>query len=239
MRLKFRFIFLNVFLLSCNDSGSDTNEKARDTKSDHFPFVIDTTKYKNYVSPKTTSRQTWLEFASYYFSYIGPRRDTIYKIYWPDYNFPGYYRSWKGYERYASGLESKIEIRTDSIGSGVSSYYILLTNRSKDTVAIAYGKEIPMILEAKDSRGLWKPIEELWTGGCGVGAGAIILPPGEIVLTSREVTNGDFSTELRYSYGSNYSQTFTGKISLRQFESRFDSNGILKESYTREMETRK
>ena len=39
-------------------------------------------------------------------------------------------------------------------------YPVLLINNHTDTVTIGYGVILPLEMEAKDSTGLWKPIEK-------------------------------------------------------------------------------
>ena len=97
-------------------------------------------------------------------------------------------------------------------------YPVLLTNNHTDTVTVGYGVILPLEMEAKDSTGLWKPIEKRFIYACGMGLNSIILPPNEIILTSAPIYKGDFKTDLRLVLGDNFSPVFQGNINYSQFE---------------------
>jgi len=99
-----------------------------------------------------------------------------------------------------------------------NAYPVFLTNKSNDTIQIGYGPFIPLIMEAKDSTGMWRPIERRYFFGCGNGVTTTILPPSEIVLTSAIFYAGNYKTELRLKIGNNYSASFNGTINQTQFE---------------------
>jgi hypothetical protein len=94
-------------------------------------------------------------------------------------------------------------------------------------------------LEAKDSTGNWRPIEEPYVYMCGNGVGTIILPPTEVVLSFVPITNGNYLTQLRLVFGNNHSAPYVGYINYRQFERPFDQRGNFKEEFLREMQERK
>lgn len=142
-----------------------------------------------------------------------------------------YYRELEYKEEYIGWNKAKmlIEVDTSTItkqlvdygyseGKFHPAYPVLIQNLEKDTIQIGYDRFIPIILEAKDSTGTWKPIENMFRFMCGMGIGSIILPPKEIVITSKRFFNGKYSTILRIKLGTNYSNTFNGTINYSQFE---------------------
>lgn len=98
---------------------------------------------------------------------------------------------------------------------------VLLKNMEKDTVLLGVGSYeiyIPLILEAKDSLGIWKPIEKIKKfRGCGNGFRYGIIPKKQVVLTSSVIYHGDYKTDLRLKLGINYSKPFKGSIHYKQF----------------------
>jgi hypothetical protein len=97
------------------------------------------------------------------------------------------------------------------------SHPIFITNNSDSTTIVGYGYNIPIILEAKDQKGEWKPIEKQYYYSCGVGLHYIVLHPGEVIFVLGHIYSGSFKTTLRYKLGDSYSATFFGSISPQQF----------------------
>ncbi|MEO2071202.1 MAG: hypothetical protein ABGW99_07645 [Zunongwangia sp.] len=97
-------------------------------------------------------------------------------------------------------------------------YPILIKNASSDTIVIGYESYIPIILQAKDENNNWNPIEKIYIFSCGNGLSSVLLPPNEIVLSSKPIYQGDFKTTLRVEIGGNYSNEYSGKINLDQFK---------------------
>lgn len=148
--------------------------------------------------------------------------------------FP-YYRDWKSRVHYKSCRNSELSIKVDTRQKVKKFYYIfnyeelwaepffeaypvIIENKENDTIEIASGNHVPMITEAKDSTGNWRPIEERYTHPSGVGVGAVILPPKEIGLSAAMIYHGNFSTTLRLRIGSTFSNEFNGHINYWQFE---------------------
>ncbi len=115
-----------------------------------------------------------------------------------------------------------------------NAYPIIIKSKESDTIKIGIGNNLPIVLEAKDSIGKWKPIEEEFKYMCGTGLNTIILPPKTIILSSVMIYKGNYKTKLRIKLGENYSNEFYGTINYRQFESIFDSNGQFKKEYLKE-----
>lgn len=97
-------------------------------------------------------------------------------------------------------------------------YPVIIENKTDKKVAIGYGSHIALLLEAKNEKGKWQKIEKPFTYFCGTGLPSIILPKGEIALTSVPIFQGDFETDLRLKIGDNYSEIFNGYIDMKQFE---------------------
>ena len=114
-------------------------------------------------------------------------------------------------------------------------YPVVIENNDEDTIIVGYGCYLPLITEAKDSLGNWKPIEEKWIYFCGNGVGNIILPPNEIGLTATNIYHGNYATTLRLNLDSIYSNEFNGQINYRQFKSRYNEDGFYSKEYELEM----
>ncbi|MDP2060163.1 MAG: hypothetical protein Q8J97_10505 [Flavobacteriaceae bacterium] len=149
--------------------------------------------------------------------------------YYIDWMDPSDYKSWRQAQLSIS-VDTTQRIKNDDIHVNwdnpyFKAYPVLIENKDHDTITIGYGHYIPLITEAKDSIGNWKPIEEKWIYMCGNGVGTIILPPNEIGLSAAMIYHGDFSTTLRLRIDSTFSNEFNGNINYRQFESMFNDQG--------------
>ena len=159
--------------------------------------------------------------------------------YYIDWMAPNNYKSWHEAE-FSITVDTTQRIKNDDIhvkseSPFFESYPVLIKNIDKDTITIGYGHFLPLITEAKDSTGNWKPIEERWTYMCGNGVGTIILPPNEIGLSATMIYHGNYFTTLRLRIDSTFSNEFMGNINYRQFESMFNNQGDYKEEYKKEM----
>ncbi len=243
-----------IFCLLLVLSGCRNEEKKIKPKIEKptvFPVILNPINLK-YESIFEEENPSWISTADYNFNYIGKLKDTIslgiesFSIV----EFPGnqkkkseikkrerpnaeYYIEWDKESRFKFMREPKIEIQISP--KRVNNFFpVLLRNRAKDTIPIGYGDIIPLILEAKDKTGKWKPIQERLTFMCGNGVGTIILPPKEIAITLVPIFKGNYRTQLRLSMGSNKSNFFWGNINYRQFQSKFDENGQYKKEYVLE-----
>lgn len=153
--------------------------------------------------------------------------------YYIDWMAPANYKSW-----HVADISIKVDttqrIKNDDIHVNgdnpfFEAYPVLIENKENDTITIAYGDFVPLITEAKDSTGNWRPIEEDWIYMCGNGVGTIILPPNEIGLTAAMIYHGNYYTTLRLRIDSTFSNEFKGNINYRQFESMFNDQGDYKE----------
>ncbi|MBL1233821.1 MAG: hypothetical protein COA31_013960 [Flavobacteriales bacterium] len=248
--------FCLLGLFSCNSEKTDTNNNLEKPNSKAFPVVIDTIDFGGFDYYGNKDEITWQSTANYHFFYIGPHRDTLiinhrlsysppppppnfdsskHKV--PEYINPleSYYLDWLEERNYQRWDSAKIEIKIDTTTIINNSYPVVLTNNESDTIFIGYGHYIPIIMEAKDSIGVWQPIQEQFVYTCGNGVGSIILPPEEIILTSARIFKGTYQTNLRLTIGNNSSKEFKGSIHYRQFESMFTEQGDYKEEYKKEM----
>ena len=192
---------------------------------------------------KVERNSVWLQFGNYNPIYIGPNKDSIYvsdrpnlEKYYIYYDYGKLYNSpdtagilllidttkiisensmiW---EEYGNMLSSKVLI--------LKAFPVFVVNITKDTLDIGYGDHLPIVTEALDNKGTWRPIEEPYMYACGTGLNRILLPPNEIVVTSIPINKGKFKTKLRLRYGNILSREFFGTINPTQFESEWDENG--------------
>jgi len=265
MKNIFYILFLGS-IIACTPSNENTytdNNSNEIIKEERFPIILDTLDLNILDFLKNdTINTTWLSTGEYEFLYIGSPKDTIYidhflsfrtppprmpnsekeKYELPKYEnkFGNHYIEWDAPISFNSVKDAKIEIKinTDTIVN--NSYPVIVTNQDLDTIMIGYGNYMPIIMEALDSSGTWKAIEERLIYGCGNGVGTIILPPNEIVLTAAPIFEGVYSTKFRLRFYKTdiYSNTFQGKINYRQFEDMFTKQGEYKEEYKLEMKNK-
>jgi hypothetical protein len=260
------FLFSSIYVISCNTA---KNKPEQSSKEDiPFPIIIDTVNYEKNNSLEADEKyaylyidkndRTELSTANHPIVCIGALADTMIVNYRLRYSFctppvlPGmkidkslrsdqkkYYIEQEEKMIFLHGQESNVSIRIDTTKQINNSYPALLTNNEKDTIGIGYGQVLPLIMEAKDSTGKWRPIEKKYRYFCGVGVGTIILPPKEVVLALVPVTQGNFFTELRLTYGDNHSSPYMGMINYGQFKSRYNGRGNYTEEYERELKEKK
>lgn len=162
--------------------------------------------------------------------------------YYIEWMTPANFKSWRDAE-FSIKVDTSQRVKNDDIHVNwdepyFEAYPVLIENKEKDTIAIAYGQFVPLITEAKDSTGNWRPIEKDKVYMCGNGVGTVILPPNEMALSATMVYHGDYSTTLRLRIDSTFSNEFNGNINYRQFESKFNDEGNYKEEYKMEMKNK-
>lgn len=249
----------NIILLTLLLTSSCNNDKKKEAKGNYnskpFPVVLDTVGVDKFLYSHAVKNPTWLSTSNYNFYFIGAAKDTVYlsphlcfsptrehlssENNWAmteerEKQIKEYFLEWDEERSFKGWLQSKIVIQVDTTTNISGFYPVMLTNMETDTVFIGYGEHIPLILEATDSSGNWKPIQERFRYFCGNGVGAIILPPLECVLTLAPIFQGNYKTKLRLTLGDNHSKPFDGFIFYRQFESIFDKHGQYKEEYISE-----
>jgi hypothetical protein len=257
---QFQLIFLTIILFqfSCKPNKKQAEKQIEDLKP--FPVVLKPFGICKITYSYDEENPTWISNSNYSYYYIGDVKDTVYLSPFipftplpplPPINsakktnemiipklenqFKKYYIKWKDKKRnYKNRVKAKIDVQINTSIIISNSYPIMLTNLDIDTIFIGSDIDIPLIMEAMDSLGKWKPIQTHDYGCCGVGVGSIILPPNESVITLAPIFKGNYKTKLRLKIRNNYSKPFIGFINYRQFQSKFDENGEYKEEYIRE-----
>ena len=206
-----------------------------------FPVVIDTFGFQG-----IDCVETWRLTVGYELLYIGDKSDTIFLDY-SLHSYP-YYLDWQSRNPDKPFRSAYLRITVDTnhvilneeyqVVKG-DAYYnafpVLIENYGSDTVMLGFGDMIPLIAEAKDSSGQWKPIENLWTYTCGTGLSGIFLPPEKIAISSVSIYHGDYATTLRLRLDSIVSNEFQGCINYRQFEGIFYDDGNFKREFIDEV----
>lgn len=88
------------------------------------------------------------------------------------------------------------------------------------------GGDLFIIIEAKDKKGIWKPIEyfEQFSFLCGTGHQNYLLKPKSYILGAIKKYDGNFETQMRIklkSFEKNfYSNEFKGKMNYSQFDTK-------------------
>lgn len=223
-----------IGLYSCD------NNKNKDTEIEVFNFK--TPKIQDTLKTDRIERNTvWLQNGNYNPLYIGQNKDSIYVSYRP--NLKKYFVYDDNRRSYNSPDSAGILLLIDTTniisnhsmiweddGSMLSTksfkaFPVFVVNMTKDTLSIGYGDHLPIVMEAIDNKGTWRPIEEPYMYMCGTGLNGIILPPNEIVVTSAPINKGKIKTKLRLRYNNILSQEFYGTINPTQFDSEWDENG--------------
>ncbi|GAA4776656.1 MULTISPECIES: hypothetical protein [Flavobacterium] len=225
--MKQSYFIIGFFLLLIGCRNEEKKVKPKSELPTAFPTIINPINIK-YESTFGEENPTWISTADYNFNYLGKLQDSISlkrisfsiletlesppkksKIKRKKRPYADYYIEWDKENRFSFMSEPKIEIQVSS--KQINNFHpALLRNRTKDTIPIGYGDIIPLILEAKDKSGKWKPIQEKFVYMCGNGVGTIVLPPKEIAVTLVPIFNGNYKTQLRLSMGSNKSNVFWG-----------------------------
>lgn len=222
-----------IGLYACN------SKKNEDKKIERFsfktPIVQDTFK-----TDRIERNTVWLQNGSYKPLYIGQRKDSIYVSYRP--NLKKYFVYANHKRSYSRPDSSGIILLIDTTkiisdhsmiweddGSMLSTksfkaFPVFVVNTTKDTLSIGYGDHLPIIMEAIDDKGNWRPIEEPYIYMCGTGLNEITLHPNEIVVTSAPINKGKIKTKLRLRYNDILSQEFYGTINSTQFDSGYNEN---------------
>lgn len=232
-----------ICIWSCGDSNK---QSISDLSEDPFKSIelIDT--FTNDLEFDVATSVTTAEFHP---MYMGIGKDSIHLNYWPgEIEYLSF--SWDEF-RTPDSNDLKIHVDTSQIIDSVNrraipppppppnseeeakpwerklnrgkikSYPIIMKNVSEDTLSVGYREYIPLIIEAKDSSGNWRPIQEPYRYYCGTGLPNYHLPPKEIVIASCKLFEGDYETEMRITFGFDRvikSNEFKGQINYKQFD---------------------
>lgn len=106
----------------------------------------------------------------------------------------------------------------------VASHPVFIFNKSDNVLPIAYSRHLNLILQALDSTGLWKPIQQSYVSKQDKEVLFSQLLPQNIAIASCPLFEGNYDTQLRLCFNKNsspiYSNTFRGSINYSQFEER-------------------
>jgi hypothetical protein len=231
-----------------NKSQVQTRSKGTKDTTWHFPVIIDNYQAEakpanvkfmhqaNYIPlyigvPKDTIK------VDYYFTEYGMEfipdglSSEDYEAMTNDHPMKKYYIAIKDTVKYKRFNEAKLQIyvgkdvriknRSSYIqweNKFVSAVPVWIKNTDKDTVLISYGDYIPLTLLAEDGNE-FKPIEKNFVYQGIYGFNYIILPPGEVLIVSVPIYEGEMEVEMRLKLGQHSSQPFTGRINKTQFQS--------------------
>lgn len=242
MNFKILLVFTIFALTSCVQDVENKQQEtittdtiktvSEDTIADYSNIILQD-KFKNELKRDTATEMTEAQFSPVY---IGETKPEISLTYKTD-KIENRIGVWDKYKR-----PEKDEIiitidTTRTVGSpmGVWVYYkepeyrkeiisfpVFIENTCTDTLSIGFGDILPIIIEAKDKNGSWKPIQRPFFYDCGTGLTEFYLAPNQIALTTMKIFDGNFKTKLRLSYDMGdhkiYSNEIIGQINLRQFE---------------------
>lgn len=264
-QLNHFLILITLIFFGCESKDEKTVEREI-VKTHPFPTVIDTLGIDTTFYKTEEKFPTWLSSFFYELYYIGSLKDSIYlnncfsstiipihflplttstknestkKKVKSENIFQSYFVDWDKDHNYLDYSSAKIEIQFDAGDLKNFALPVMLTNLNSDTIIIGNTNFIPLIIEAKDRSGKWRPIQKHPQNLCGTGVSSIILPPNEIVITLAPKFEGDYKTKLRFTIGNNHSKEFDASINYRQFKSRFNEQGDYCEEYKREMKKSK
>jgi hypothetical protein len=226
------FTFLFLFCFSC--------KQAEDKREHELPVLVDTFKYERIQFEADSASTTW-----YWPAYIGKLTDTIridyllYPRFYSELNsldtsFKYVFRDtimFRDDDSASFSVNSeevflKIYIDTTKMMSQfiigrhdvVKSFPVFIYNLSFVKVILGADGIINLTYEALNPEGKWQAIEDKFRfDHCTNDYTRVLLPIGQIALTSAVIYKGSFKTKLRVRLGQFYSNEFSGSINLGQF----------------------
>ncbi len=206
------------------------------------PVVIDTFK-----SQKIEGVIWWRGQSDYYPCYIGVYKDTLFTTYSYESDMGKMYDVRTRNYRKPAEKELSIVVDTSRLMADYSfmiwadngtttaaeamyAYPVIVSNLSQDTLSIAQNFRIPLIMEAQDKDGQWKPIQVARIPQKrDKKFDATFFSPKEILITTVLLNHGTFKTKLRLRYNNILSNEYDGTIYLTQFDKEYDNSGPPKE----------
>ncbi|MFY0643654.1 MAG: hypothetical protein JXR19_04240 [Bacteroidia bacterium] len=134
------------------------------------------------------------------------------------------------------GMDSSYDPHISFKSGRFKSMPIYIHNEGPDSITFGHNAYLPLIVEAKDSMGIWQPIQRLRKMGCGTGLESYIIPPNQFMISTVPLFKGNFKTLLRVRSVSStviinevdesiedlnrviYSNEFEGFINYNQFK---------------------
>jgi len=98
-----------------------------------------------------------------------------------------------------------------------SHYIVRIENNHRSFFCVGYGDELEFAIEAKNSKGEWKPITHPPIRFCGTGLLWVPLSANEIVLSAIPIIQGNFKTKGRIKFGEVYSNEINISIDTNTF----------------------
>ncbi|RZK03038.1 MAG: hypothetical protein EOO46_18130 [Flavobacterium sp.] len=225
--VQLAFLILLAINFSCKKKEVANPEiEHKNSITFNLPVVIEANKHTSFARQAKE-----IQVGDYTPLYIGERSNSInleqkpdlekYNLYDPDWDYPRLTHSKIAIKIDTMSIISKTVDVWDNakrkyITHLYNAYPVYLINTSSDTLAIGAGQQIPIVMEVKNSEGMWLPIEDFYIHGCGTGLKHLILPPKEIALTSATVNKGRQKTKLRLNLMGIYSEEFSGSYSYEQ-----------------------
>lgn len=240
VNFKILLVLSTLTLTSCaqdidnkkQETTDSTMTVSQDAIADYSGIILKD-KFENELKKDTASEMTEAQFSPVYIGEMQPEISLTYKT-------DKIGNRTEFWDKYGRPEKDEIVITIDStrtIGSpmGVWEYYkkpeyrnekisypVFIENTNKDTLTIGFGDILPIIIEAKDENGNWKPIQTPFFYDCGTGLTEFYLAPKQIALTTMKIFDGNFKTKLRLSYEMGdqkfLSNEIIGQINLEQFE---------------------
>lgn len=233
----YKLVLIFLLLLGCNADHQGNLKIINPKKLKGWPTLVDSLKFEN--TPLNNSTDTLKSWSHYLIYYIGIAKDTIIASFGNE----GYYSpTTKVWDKNFINFEGTIYLKSpliqynfkrhslikerfnltveiDTLNSINNLYPVLISNKHSDTLFFKLGSYLDIVMEAKDSIGNWKSIEQANFYSCGIGLPNIILPPQNYILTFAPIYKGNYKTEMRLRFGDNYSKTWFGRINYGQFKS--------------------
>lgn len=228
----------SLLMLSCQADKEDTEKEVVDLKT--FPVILDTSGVARRLDLFQGKNFNGLPYTHFEYYFIGQVKDTIYLnpfLHFFLYSIAGmsksgeiiseeitvledpflkYRKEWEDNIDFKHYSEVKIDIAMNREIKFSDYFPVMFTNWNKDTIIIGNSTNIPIMMEAMDSSGIWRAVHEDYVVGCGNGVGYIILPPNECVITLAPIFTGPYKAKLRLRIGESYSEPFIGFINEQQ-----------------------
>lgn len=190
-----------------------------------WPVIIDSTS-----KPGLKRNEKCPQTANYILQYAGKNSDTIYldKSFYYEKNGKNDLSKYGNPDSLIICVDTRKIISENTVSEDIDgnlseyfdyeSYRVIIFNPQTDTVYIGRGMQLPIKMEALDTKNQWKVIEYPFVYMCGTGLASVFLPGNEVLITSAPRYTGKFKTKLRLRYKNCTSNEFNGSINPEQFK---------------------